>query len=249
MVQKNRDRIILLTGQPGVGKTETGRVLEANFSNKGESILIDHQSIAYPIFRRFYEEGSYDPYDPDPDVLAAIFDEFHALAYDRMDAAKYDPPGTTHIFTNPLIAGDPRAEIMFEKLEALAIERGAILYPVVLICSCPEEHMRRVRAEGREKLFKLTNPDIAMHIRENEGVFLPPRHSPMVFDTVDHSPAEVAKIIRVAIGHREWRPFKMPSTPLAGVFHSPETAQRLGFSPLGSLRRTAGSSGAVLAYR
>lgn len=108
--------------------------------------------------------------------------------------AELSPPGWSFVFTNVILAGDPRKEATVAALRSLAAGRGGRYVPVVLTCSV-DEHRRRIAAPGRAERQKWTDADAVQAHVADRPLDPPDDLSRLDLDITDRSPDDAAQAI------------------------------------------------------
>ena len=110
---------------------------------------------------------------PDGALPAAVFPHLHGIKGLVLEAIEdLCPHDWSLVFTNYLQENEGNAAHV-SRLAALAADRGNRFVPVVLSCD-QEVLLSRVVAADRQARMKLTSPDLARRILDNDVVYRPP---------------------------------------------------------------------------
>lgn len=185
--------VIYLIGIPAVGKytiaKHLGRLTGAR--------VVDNQSINLPVFNVLGFDGT-DAF-PLPErawehiatIRGAVLDTITELC------------GTSDsfVFTNVLEKGDAQAEALFERIRALARDRGARFFPVRLTCDAAALRARKDSPDRRARLKDIDVTNIERYVETFE--LLPVEHpDAFTLDTTEGSPEEAALSILEHIRER-----------------------------------------------
>jgi hypothetical protein len=173
--------IVYLLGSPGVGK----RTVADALAERTGAAVIDNHRIALPIMSLFRWDGS----SPLPSALWGYIDVVRSAVLDAL--ADIAPRDASYVLTNALEVG---YEPWYERIEAIARERGAVFVPVLLECEL-EEQLRRVAGEDRVVRLKLSDPDLAREFIGGTEFFVPRGPNALTLDTTHRSPQECAALI------------------------------------------------------
>lgn len=200
-----KNTLIFITGPTGVGKETVAK----SVAESTGATLIQNQKIALPLF-----EIAYDPNQDIPsEVIDELFSVFHQMAYLALNfMQRAAPKGKSFIFTNPLIDGDLRAEKMMDHFNGCAKHRNMLLVPVFLDCSAPYEHMERLTWEGRDKAFKLRDPEIYRRMMEGKNWYIPQHANLLTINSAGKTAQESAGEVLTHIERLQYRD-AFPTTP------------------------------------
>lgn len=152
-----KNTMIYLMGFAGSGKLTIAKEL----NKQGDFTIVDNHYINNVVFKLIgrgpLPQGTWEQIEK---VRTAVFDTIQNLS----------PLENNFIFTNELIADDPRAEIVYNRIQILAKKRQAVFLPVRLLVSA-EELVKRVTSEEREALHKEMNVEAAIKKVESKQVF------------------------------------------------------------------------------
>lgn len=139
--------IIYIIGFTGVGKYTIAKEIAAQENFR----LVDNHLINMPVFSLVHlDSKTLLP----PRIWKNIADIWNAVLDTIVHISPHD---YNFVLTNALFE-DPEQRAWYEKIEAMAEERGATFIPVRLSCSVEENTKRIVTPERKERL-KETNPE------------------------------------------------------------------------------------------
>jgi len=142
--------ILYLIGTPGTGKYTISQELA-----KSGYVVCDNQLINNVIFTL----GQYDGFVPIPDSAWAAIRKIRDIAINFIE----DQIDKNYVLTNVLSEsiGDRK---IYEQVEKMAANRGAVFVPVKLLIS-KEENLKRVVQLSRKERWKTINPkDIELEL-------------------------------------------------------------------------------------
>lgn len=142
---------IHLNGFPGVGKLTIGKLLSERLQGR----LLDNHSI-YNVAFALTEFRSKEFYD----TVRAV----RAIAYERALRLPKEIPIT---LTNAHFEDSAWGNECWDAAIELARQRGSLHYVVILICSDPAEHDRRIR--GQDRALKRKPQDPAIYTARQSG--------------------------------------------------------------------------------
>lgn len=180
--------IVHLLGFPGVGKHTTARALSARAEAVGYKIVvIDNHLTSNPVLSVIDADGVRE-------LPVGVWDrvgEIREVLYRAIE--DLSPPEWSFVFTNVLVASDPRSPAVIERMERLASARSTRYIPVMLRCDT-EELLRRVTAANRAERLKWIDPlGVAAFVATE--VLLRPRTEILDLDVTDLAPDDTASEI------------------------------------------------------
>jgi predicted kinase len=189
-----RNTIIYLIGIPAVGKytvaREIGRLTGAR--------VVDNQLVNTPVFSVIGYDGT-DAF-PFPRGAWAQIGKIHraVLAVIR----DYCPPEASFVFTNTLDAREPLDHVWFRRIERLARQREAGLFPVWLTCEAEVIRRRKNTPDRRARLKDIDLTNIRRWSEEVE-VLRVPHPNALTVDTSRRSPRQTARLILEHVHKRQ----------------------------------------------
>lgn len=185
--------IVHVLGFPGVGKYTVASALSARAESHGHKIVVvDNHLTSNPVLSVIEEDAV-------GELPAGVWDrvgEIREVLYRVIE--DLSPPQWSFVFTNVLVASDPRSPAVIQRLERLAAARSTRYCPVMLHCDT-DELLRRVPAAGRAEQRKWIDPaGVAAFVASEE--LLRPQGDVLDVDVTDSAPADTAVEILRHIG-------------------------------------------------
>ena len=181
--------IIHLIGHPAVGKYTVAKALVSAAAAAGQHhVLMDNHATGNVILPLLDLAGV----NPIPDEVWDRVGEVREVVYRTI--ADMSPPDWSYVFTNALIADDPREQIALHRVAKLADDSGRRYAPVRLTCEI-DVHIARVASPERDLRHKWTDVDaVDRFLRGNEVIDLSAYDS-LDVDTTNQSPEQSALAI------------------------------------------------------
>jgi hypothetical protein len=181
--------IIHLIGHPAVGKYTVAKALVAAAADAGtHHVLMDNHATGNVILPLLDLSGL-------PSIPDEVWDrvgEVREVVYGTI--ADMSPPEWSYVFTNVLIADDPREQMALRRVAKLADDSRRRYVPVRLTCEI-DVHLTRVASPERGGRHKWTDVDaVERFLRRHEVIDLSAYES-LVVDTTNQSPEQSAVAI------------------------------------------------------
>jgi hypothetical protein len=181
--------IIHLIGHPAVGKYTVAKALvQAAAATGQQHVLMDNHATANVILPLLDLSGL-------PSIPDEVWDrvgEVREVVYRTI--VDMSSPTWSYVFTNVLIADDPREQIALHRVAKLADDSGRRYAPVRLTCEI-DVHIARVASPERDLRHKWTDVDaVDRFLRGNEVIDLSAYDS-LDVDTTNQSPEQSALAI------------------------------------------------------
>jgi len=176
---------IHLIGYPGTGKYTIAQEIKA----RGDFRLVDNHLINNPVFTvaRIDGKTALPPlvWENTGRIWRIVLESIRDLS----------PPHFNFIFTNALFETDPEDRAWFEEIRDFVAARGSIYIPVRLTIGDPEEHRRRVTADGRDARFKATDPQGPERFRDRGPILVIDDPHCLTLDVTHLPPATAAEAV------------------------------------------------------
>jgi hypothetical protein len=183
--------IVYLLGYPGVGKYTVGREL----ARRTGAALIDNQVINHPILTLFNWDGksqlppgTLDRAAPIRDAVLTALEEIAPLSM-------------SYVFTN-VLADEPEAIALYERIKRVALSRSSLFVPVMLTCAL-EVQLGRVGSDERVRRFKISDPEGVQRLMAAGPLYVPDDPALLTLDTTTSPPQYTASLIVEAIRRLE----------------------------------------------
>jgi hypothetical protein len=184
-----RAAIIHLIGHPAVGKYTVAKALVHAADAAGHHVvLMDNHATGNVILPLLDLSGL-------PSIPDEVWDrvgEVREVVYRTI--TDMSPAEWSYVFTNVLVADDPREQIALHRVAKLANDSGRAYLPVRLTCQI-DVHLTRVASPERGLRHKWTDVDaVDRFLRSHDVIDLSAYDAPDI-DTTDQSAEQSAKAI------------------------------------------------------
>ena len=181
--------IIHLIGHPAVGKYTVARQLVRAADAAGQHfVLMDNHATGNVILPLLDFSGV----ESIPDEVWDRVGEVREVVYRTI--TDMSPPDWSYVFTNVLIADDPREQVALRRVAKLADDSGRAYVPVRLTCQI-DEHLTRVASPERGLRHKWTDVDAVERFLQTHDVIDLSAYDAPDIDTTNQSPEQSAAAI------------------------------------------------------
>ena len=187
--------IIHLIGHPAVGKYTVAKELVRAADAAGQKVvLMDNHATGNVILPLLDLAGV----DPIPDEVWDRVGEVREVVYRTI--ADMSPPEWSFVFTNVLLADDPRERAGLERVVKVADDSGRSYVPVRLTCD-HDVQLERVASPERGPRHKWTDVDGLDRFLRRYDVIDLSAYDPLDIDTTHQSPEQSAATILTHLDH------------------------------------------------